>query len=466
LFLLWPFQLEIIIISIDYKSGIVVAQLICFNEEETMKSFLQKLMGLLLAILVALLIEPESVQAVPPIWAPSYLAGLIEEGLAENQEIQSLAARVESLEKKVPFAGALDDPRLGLAILNLPADSFRFDREPMTQKQISIAQKFPWFGKLDLRSQKAAMMAIRQQAVLDAKRLELARKIAVAYYEYGFIHRSLEINQRLTEIVNQLLQVAETRYTTGRGLQQDVLQAQVELSKLLDEKILLEKRRRTMTDRINELLNRDRFMAVEPPTGLDFMHLQLDAEDITSRTLQENPRLRVKQVEIGIAETDVELAKKDYWPDMDFRVAYGQRDEDRTGRSLPDFVSGQVLLNIPLWQNTRQDPKLEAARKAREAAEKSHRNLLKRLPYQVDALVTEIHETQENYKLFTEALLLQADQWVRSSQSAYEVGTIEFNTMISAHLRLLRFELQADKYRFDVYQKRAELEELVGGAIN
>jgi outer membrane protein TolC len=301
--------------------------------------------------------------------------------------------------------------------------------------------------------------------MLDAKRLELAKQIAAAYYELGFIVKSIQTNERLTEIVNQLLQVAETRYSTGRGLQQDVLQAQVELSKLLDEKIMLEKRRRTATDRINELLNRDRFMAVEPPTELELMNLQLNAEKLTSRTLQENPQLRVRQADIGVAEVEIELARKDYWPDMDFRVAYGQRDEDRTGRSLPDFVSAQVVMNVPLWQNTRQDPKLEATLKARDAAEKSHKNLLKRLPYQVDALVTEIHETQENYKLFTEALLLQADQWARSSQSAYEVGTIEFNTMISAHIRLLRFELQADKYLFDVYQRRAELEEILGGPI-
>ncbi|MGD2187794.1 MAG: TolC family protein [Desulfobacterales bacterium] len=406
-----------------------------------------------------------NIQAASPIWAPSYLAGLIEECLTENQEIQSLVSRVESLKKEIPFVSSLDDPRLGLAILNLPADSFRFDREPMTQKRISIAQKFPWFGKLDLRSQKAMLKAVRQQAILDAKRLELAKKIAMVYYELGFVNRSLEINQRLTEIVNQLLGVAETRYATGRGLQQDVLQAQVELSKLLDEKIVLQKRHRTLTARINELLNRDRFMTVEPPAELESMRIQLNTEKLTAKALQDNPQLRVKQADIDIADVDIELAKKDYWPDMDVSLAYGQREEDFTGRSLPDFLTASVTLNVPLWYKTRQDPKLEATLKAREAVEKSHRNLLKRLPFQVDALITEIHDTQKNYKFFTEALLLQADQWARSSQSAYEVGSIEFNSMISAHIRLLRFELQADNYLFDVYQKRAELEEILGGPI-
>jgi outer membrane protein TolC len=421
---------------------------------------------MILAILFTWFMAPNNLQADSPIWAPPPLANLIEEGLAQNKEIQSLEAQVESLKEEVPFAGALDDPRLGLGIINLPADSFRFDREPMTQKQISIAQKIPWFGKLDLRSQRAALKAIRHKAVLEAKRLELAKMIANVYYELGFITSSLETNKRLTEIVNQLLRVAETRYATGRGLQQDVLQAQVELSKLLDEKIILDKRRRTLTDRINELLSRDRFMVVDQPSGLEFFSIKLNIDELTARALQENPQLHVKQTEIDMAQIEIELAKKDYWPDMDFKFAYGQRDEDRTGRSLPDFVSAQVVMNIPLWQKTRQDPKLAATLKTREAAEKSFRNLLKSLPFQVDALITEIRDTQKNYKLFTDALLLQADQWARSSQAAYEVGSIEFNSMINAQIRLLHFELQADKYLFDVYRKRAELEEVLGGPIH
>jgi outer membrane protein TolC len=193
------------------------------------------------------------------------------------------------------------------------------------------------------------------------------------------------------------------------------------------------------------------------------MDLQLNEKELTTLALQHNPQLRIKQTEIDIAQIEIELAKKDYWPDMDFKFAYGQRDEDRTGRSLPDFVSGQVVMNIPIWQKTRQDPKLAAALKASDAAKKSFWNLARGLPFRVDALVTEIRDTQKNYKLFNEALLLQADQWANSSQAAYKVGSLEFNTMLNAQIRLLRFELQAEKYLFEVYRKRAELDELTGG---
>ena len=172
-------------------------------------------------------------------------------------------------------------------------------------------------------------------------------------------------------------------------------------------RLLLEKRRRTLTDKINELLNRDRFMAVEPPAGLEFLSLELNPARLSAKALKENPQMHVKQVDIDIAAVEIELARKDYWPDMDFKLAYGQREEDRTGRDLPDFISGQVVISIPLWYKTRQDSKLAATLKSRQAAESSYRNLAKSLPYQVDVLISQIHDTQENYKLFTQALLLR-----------------------------------------------------------
>ena len=404
--------------------------------------------------------------AAPLISAPPDLAELIETGLAENEELQSLAAKVESLKELIPFAGSLEDLRLGIAAVNMPTDTFDFDQEPMTQKQIFIAQKVPWFGKLSLREQRQTLIAGRQQAVLEAKRLELARKLAVTYYELGFIASSLEINKRLTEMEDQLIRVAETRYATGRGLQQDVLQAQVELSKLLDEKITLEKKRRSLEDRINELLNRESFVPVPPPEELSSPGLSLQIRELQAQGLTGNPWLKVRQIGIDEALVEIELAKKDYWPDMDFRVAYGQREEDFTGRDLPDMVTASVVVNIPIWQRTRQDKNLASKQKSYLAARKSFQNLTKSLPHQVDTLVTEIHNLQKNYRLFSDALMIQAEQWAESSLAAYVVDKVEFNTMLNAHIRLLRFELGAKQYLFNIYQKRAELEEILGGPLD
>jgi outer membrane protein TolC len=92
--------------------------------------------------------------------------------------------------------------------------------------------------------------------------------------------------------------------------------------------------------------------------------------------------------------------------------------------------------------------------------------LAESLPYQVDALATEIKNTQKNYKLYVDALLVQSEQWARSSLAAYEVGKVEFNTMVSAHIMLLRAELQAKRYLYSIYQKLAELQEIIGGPLD
>jgi len=414
-------------------------------------------------LLLGTLVGPAPAQSL--LSAPARLEALIGEGIHQNREIQSLAAQVESLQAEIDFAGSLQDPMLGLGVLNLPTDTFDFDQEPMTQKQISISQKFPWFGKLDLRSRRAALRAVRARAVLHNQRLTLAQRIADAYYQIGFVEHNLRINDRLSETISRLLGEAETRYATGKGLQQDVLQAQVELSMLVDERITLERRRRSLEDRILALLNREtyqRIAAIPTPPAPDF---SLELEPLRRLALNRNPALQIRRAEIDIREAEVELARKDYWPDMDVRLAYGQREEDFNGRDLPDFFSAQVVINLPVWQKARQDSRLTSSLKSRLAAEKSYRNLAESLPHQVDALVNEITRLARNYDLYRQALILQAEHWAQSALVAYEVGKLEFDSMISAQIRLLRFHLQKEDYLFQIYRKRSELEALLGGPL-
>jgi outer membrane protein TolC len=396
---------------------------------------------------------------------PAGLQELIDVGLRENNEIQSLRDEVRSLKEAVPFAGSLDDPRLGFGVLNLPTDTFDFDQEPMTQKMISLSQKFPWFGKLDLKSRRAVLMAVRQEARLEAKQQELARMIAEDYFELDFVIQRLEINQKLTEILTRLLRVTETRYATGQGLQQDVLQAQVEMSRLMEEEIRLKQSRRTLQDQINAILNRQDFIAIEPDAEMAVEPYGYDIETLTDTALRFNPDLKIRRAEIHLADLDVELARKDYWPDMDVRLAYGQRDEDRTGRDLPDFVSATVTINLPVWQGKRQDSRLESMLARQKASDKSYRNLFRRLPHRVHALVTEIERTRENYDLLRKALVTQAEHWATSSLSAYETDKVDFATLVDAQMRVLRFEEQALRYRKILLQRQAELGELTGTLV-
>jgi cobalt-zinc-cadmium efflux system outer membrane protein len=400
-----------------------------------------------------------------PLTAPPALAVLVAEGLANNQQLQSQRSKIEALRREIPAAGALDDPQLGVALLNLPVDTWRFNQEPMTQKQVRIAQKLPWFGKLDLKTQQAVLTAKIAEARWQGQRLALSRQIVTAYFNLALAVRGDQINAQLMDLVNQLLQSSESRYASGMGLQQDVLQAQVELSRLIDEQNDLADRRRTQNRKLNELLNRPAFGAVTPVMTMPVPPMDLDIQQLENVALSRNPEIMARGLAVERAALGEDLARKAFYPDFNVSLAYGIREDDRLGAERPDFFSAGVNLNIPLYQSHKQQPLLEAAAKSRQAAAEALRNLQLSLPHQIETVNSGIERLQASYMLYTSTLLLQAKQWADSAQSAYEVGKLEFNSLINAQMQVLRLQLQADTYRYRLYQKRAELEELIGSRL-
>ncbi len=384
--------------------------------------------------------------------------------LGENKDLQSKAENVRALYAEVPFAGSLENPRLGVGLANIPTDTFDLDQEPMTQKQIFISQKFPWFGKLELAEQIAGLDAARAAALYQADQLKLIRQLTQLWFDLDFIGHSLTTNLRLKELITQILRIAETRYATGDGLQQDILEAQVQLSKLINEHIDLKSEEQKLFSSIGELLNTSglytRDSLLKPPQVLEPLE---DTEQLMQQALLNNPILLAETIAEERARQKVALAEKDYGPDMDFRLSYGQREDDPvSNRSRADFFSAVVTFSVPLWQATRQDSKLEAMEIRQVAAEKSIQSFKNTLPHRIKSLVSDINAAQENASLLDEALTLQAEQLAEASLASYSVGKVDFDTMLQARVNTLRFELQAQKYRYTALKKSAELNELLG----
>lgn len=397
-----------------------------------------------------------------PAWNQSGLDALIEEGLSQNQSIRSMAAELEALRHRIPAAGALPDPKIGVGLLNMPTDTFSFEQEPMTQKQIAIEQQIPWLSKLDLETRSAALSAEIQAAMLKNLQLSIARQIAENWYQLGSVAYKQQINEQLIGMVTRIRRDMESRYVVGRGLQQDIYQAEVELSKLLEKQIMLENMRHTTEDRLNALLNRMEFEPVSPPEDIAVLDTVPDPGELTRTALFLNPDIMAQRVRMARAQTAVEMAEKDYYPDFNVRLAYGQREENEAGRDLADFVSATVMFDIPLWEGRKQDKLLSAALAEKRAAENAYENLVRRLPYEINAIVTELEDMLSRYRVYQEKLIPQAGQWARSALDAYEVGELEFDTMIQARIRELEIRQQAETLLYRLWQKQAALNALAG----
>ncbi len=394
---------------------------------------------------------------------PEELFNLIDEVLANNRELLSLKDKAQALRVEAPFSGSLQNPAVSIAIANLPIDSFDFAQEPMTQKQISISQKVPWFGTLALAEKGAELKAVEQEFIVATKELAITRQVKEAWYDLCFLEQSLEVNAKLSSIITQVLRVAETRYATGKGSQQDILLAQVQLSELIDEAVLLKSSRRLIQDKIGSLLNSEN-LYFGTASALDFPEdIFFDGDRLTASSLHFNPTVMAAQTAVLKARVDVELAEKDYMPDMDFRLSYGQRDDDPvSGSDRADFLSAGITFTVPLWQSSRQDSAFGASEKRLSAAQKYLEGQRKTLPHRIDALLSEIGAYQENYRLVTGAISVQAEQLADSALAAYSVGNAAFAPMLSARIRQLQIGLKAEKYKYQFYKKLAELEETVG----
>ena len=279
--------------------------------------------------------------------------------MQNNPEILAAQKKWEVFKAKVPQASALEDPMLGFGIVNLPTN-FSFRDEDMTMKEISISQKFPFPGKRPLMKEMAEKEAQAVSAEISGKVHQIIRDIKAAYYELSHVYRTSEVTQRNKKILEDFAKIAETRYSVGEGIQQDVLKAHVEVSKMVDELLMLDQRKRALEAKLNSLLNRPPETPLGEPEEVVFRKLPLATEDLQKMAIEMNPTLKGMKKMIEAKEKALALAKKEYYPDLNFRFAYGQRDNspEMTRR---DMLTGMVEVNIPIFYKSKQDQKVAEA---------------------------------------------------------------------------------------------------------
>ncbi len=139
----------------------------------------------------------------------------------------------------------------------------------MTQLQIGVEQSLPFPGKLALRERAAEIDADAAVSNVDETRLHLIDQVKQAWWHIYYLDRALEIVSRNQDLLRQFVQIAQTRYKVGEGLQQEVLLAQVELSRMLDRRIDLQGQRGQQAARLNALLDRRAGTPVVLPAQVD-----------------------------------------------------------------------------------------------------------------------------------------------------------------------------------------------------
>lgn len=390
------------------------------------------------------------------------LRELLAEAVRNSPEVRASGNERLAARHRVLPAGALEDPMLEAGVINAPLASQPFRREDMTMKMLGVSQKIPYPGKRELRQDVAARDA-ESVAYGYAETLNrVLRDVKVAYFELALALESARVVQRNKQVLEQFLKISESRYGVGQGSQADVLKAQTQLSRMVDELIKLARERRTAEADLMRALGRPASVGAPVPVPLRLSDFPLDTDALLDAALRDRPQILGLKSMLERNTRNLELARKDYYPDFDVRLSYGQRDRSLEGMRRDDMVSLTVAINLPVWRETKRDPRVAEAIALRDQAADMLEAQRNELASKLRQQVASADQSLKSARLYETGILPQARLAVESSLAAYRVNRVDFLTLLDSQMTVLTYEISHASALAAYNKAIAEIELLTG----
>ncbi|MDE2700578.1 MAG: TolC family protein [Gemmatimonadetes bacterium] len=392
------------------------------------------------------------------------LDGLIQEAVENNPNLSVLRARLAAFEAKIPQAGALEDPSFRFEVSNVPLSDFNLSSTPMSGNQFVVSQKFSFPGKQRARERSAQFASDSVAWLLRDRELVIANAIKQPFFDLAYVIRAIAIMEKNRVLLQDLVRIARTKYAVGKGLQQDVLKAQVSLSALDTELIALRAKKQLAETRLNLVLNRSPQGSLgAPPDTIGLSGVPLTIDVLLAQADERHPSLKAMDQSILMWRAEVEVARRNVWPDMTVSLGYRQRvfaANDPVKGS--DFISVGIGIPLPVFGGRKQRQQIAEARanlrevEAQKAAERQE------IHYEIQRLIIEVRQHRESAELFRSAMLPQAEQSLASALSGYRVDKVDFLTLLNNQVTLLNFEIAHYRHVIEHEKRVADLAAAVG----
>ena len=396
------------------------------------------------------------------------LAALIAEALDRNPRIREAHALWQASRHRAPQAAALPDPVLAVT---------QHARLPQTRvgpqtTVLSVTQPVPGFGKRALRGQVAAKAAEVRAELHRAQRAEVVRLVKRAYYDLGYVDRALAISREEEELLRHSEVLARSRYAQGFGQQADVLRLQAEITRALNRREDLRRRRVDAEALLNALLDRDAAAPIRPVTLGARPAPELDG-DALAASGRARPEVQAAQRRIEGAEREMELARRQRRPDFSVGVSWGHvlGRRDPAGRAAPPAGDGQDVysvmfgMSLPFFRAARYDAAFREAAERSTSARAAYRTTVAETERAVRSTGFRLQSIERQIALFENALLPQAGQSLIATEAAYAAGGAGVVDLLDSQRVLLDVRFGLARLDVDYLKALADLERSVGAAV-
>jgi outer membrane protein TolC len=382
--------------------------------------------------------------------------------LATSPRVRAARLAAEATATMVAEAGTLTDPQLQFGLMNRELPSLA-PMSPLGMTQLQLMQMLPLNRSLHWARTAAAAAARADGESADGVLWNERARVAAAYHEIVRIDRAVAIVGETKLVMERMLTVARAMYEVGDGRQADVLRARVQVEQMAEELLRLDAERSAAAARLNGLLDRP-IGAVVAPTDSTETRAALPSLDALGEVADERrPELRAAAARVGAATAELEVARRELWPELQVGIAYGQR---RDGGMTERMGSLMLGASLPVSASRRQ----LAARREREAmlamAQADQQAMRAETRAELEELLAELRKTRRLQLLYRESILPQAAAAVESLLSAYRAGDLPFMSLAESQVALNGFRLEYASLQSDEGRLWAALEALVATALD
>jgi outer membrane protein TolC len=375
--------------------------------------------------------------------------------LKDDYTLQAISARSRSMSELSVAVEKLPDPMLKLGFANLPTDTFNLGQEAMTQAVIGVRQMFPRGHTRALSSERINESVARNDAEAEDREQLILLAVREEYTRI-YLHRERQkILEQSLIVFADLAEITRDYYANGRAHQQDVVQAQLELSKVEERLARIQQQEEEARARLAERIGENAYRSLDPIWPQ--VNQTLSTQQIIAK-LTDHPRIRAWQHEIAKSKTSEEIARQAYKPGFAVELAYGGRSgQNPNGTNRADLFSAFVTMDIPLFTKNRQDRVLASSIAETSATQYVRDDVYRSMKARVEENAATLAREQERLKLYQEYLLPQAAFNAEAAFEAYQNAVDDLTTLMRARIGEYEIKLSHAALRADETITRAKL---------
>jgi len=364
------------------------------------------------------------------------LNDLIEEALKNSPEILASESRARAAGYRVPQAGSLPDPMMMFGYQNEGWERYTFAKESDAQWMFSASQMFPFPGKLSLKEEMARQDAEGASIIHEAVKLKTIARIRELYYDLFLAYKNIDLIRDRTALFSRIEDAALARYSSGMGMQQEVLMAQTEKYMLLEKEEMQKQKIQSLEAMLNTTVGRDVNAPLDRPAEQTFSLQAKSLDELLNKAYEHSPEIRARQRMVAAAELKVKMAEKEYYPDFTLAASYFNRG----GGQFDDMWSLTTTINIPIYYRTKQRQALLEAQAALAEARRMHEAARLMIASAIRDTYSMQKTAERLMDIYKNGLIPKTYQDFESALAGYTTGKTEAITVINRLKALIDFE--------------------------